>query len=273
MRESRELIAYQTAVEQVRTRLLELSGKAWKSMPSYRDGDVDKLVSLVAPRVQAGQIRVAHLTAAYFRSIGATAAVEQHIVTGGRGIAADEVYRRPAHTVYTKLSEGKPLAEAVSAGLDRLGSLVSTDLQMAKVRQSDRSLASAGVEAYRRVLTGRENCALCVIASTQRYHHGDLMPIHPGCDCSVDTLPAGWNPDVQVIDPALLELTHDAIALHTGKSEAAARDLGIGKTDSRGNLLSDYTDLIISREHSEYGPTLSWRDHKFTRRSEIEALN
>ncbi|MDI6024470.1 hypothetical protein QBL02_13060 [Leucobacter sp. UT-8R-CII-1-4] len=273
MSESARLLAYQAATEQVRSRLLMFTNTAWNSLGSYRDREIEQLVKMVVPRVQAGQIQVANLTAAHFRYVGATAAVDQRLVTGGRGIAADEVYRRPAHTVYTKLSEGKPLAEAVSAGLDRLGSLVSTDLQMAKVRQADRSLASAGVEAYRRVLTGRENCALCVIASTQRYHRGDLMPIHPGCDCSVDTLPAGWNPDVQVIDPALLDLTHDAIALHVGKSEAAARDLGIGKTDSRGNLLSDYTDLIISRERSEYGPTLSWRDHKFTRRSEIDALN
>lgn len=272
MPETARLLAYQAASEQVRARLLTFTNTAWDSLGSYRDRDIDALVKLVVPRVQAGQIQVANLTAAYFREIGGSAPVDAKLVTGGRGMPADEVYRRPANTVYTKLSQGASVRDAVSAGRDRLGSLVTTDLQMAKVRQADRSLESAGVASFRRVLTGRENCALCVIASTQSYRRGDLMPIHPGCDCTVDTLPDGWNPERQVIDEYLLELTHDAIAARLGRSESAARDLGLQKTNSRGAPVSDYTDLIVSREHGEYGPTLSWRDHVFTKREDIDAL-
>lgn len=273
MAESREVLAYQAAVEQVRARLVRVAGAVWGGLGSYRDSDIDRLVRLVVPHVRAGQVQVANLTAAYFRSVGATSNVDVAAVTGGRGVPAEEVYRRPGVTVYTELSQGKLVGEAIAAGGERLVSLVMTDLQMAKVRQAQRSLSSAGAHGFRRVLSGHENCALCVIASTQRYHRGDLLPIHPGCDCSVDTLPKGWNPDVQVIDRQLLDLTHDAIASKLGRSELRARDLGRGKTDSRGHPLSDYTDLIVTRQHSEYGPTLAWRDENFTSRADIPALN
>lgn len=273
MAESRELLAYQAAVEQVRARLVRVADTVWSGLGSYRDADIDRLVRMVVPHVRAGQIQVANLTAAYFRAVGATAAVDASVVTGGRGVPAEDVYRRPGTTVYTELSQSKSVGDAIAAGGERLLSLVVTDLQMAKVRQAQRSLSSASVTAFRRVLTGYENCALCVIASTQRYHRGDLLPIHPGCDCSVDTLPKGWGPDAQVIDQRLLDLTHDTIAAKLGRSELRARDLGRGKTDSRGRPLSDYTDLIVTRQHSEYGPTLAWRDESFTSRADIPALN
>lgn len=263
---------YQMAVLQVRSRLLRIAQAAWAGLGSYRDADIDRLVRLVVPHVQAGQVQVANLTAAYFRAVGARAGVDVSLVTGGRGVPATEVYRRPGATVYTALSENKPMALAVSEGGQRLVSLVSTDLQMAKVRQAQRSLESAGVRMYRRVLTGSENCALCVIASTQRYWVADLSPIHPGCDCGVDVIPAGWNPDDQVIDSELLELTHETIASKLGDSDRGARELGIGKTDSGGRPVSDYTDLIVTRTHGEYGPTLTWRADKFTSKADIPAL-
>lgn len=264
--------SYQAAVEQVRSRLLAIVGARWASLGSYRDADIDRLARLVVPLVRAGQVQVANLTAAYFRQVGATAGVDVSVITGGRGVPAAEVYRRPAVTTYTALSEGKSVSAAIALGGERLASLVSTDLQLAKTHQAERSLRSSGVTAYRRVLTGRENCALCVIASTQRYWVGDLMPIHPGCDCGVDTIPRGWGPDRQVIDQDLLDLTHDAIAARLGSSEFGARDLGLDKTASSGRPISDYTDLIITREHGEYGPTLAWRDHHFTSESQIAAL-
>lgn len=264
--------SYQAAVAQVRSRLLAVTGAAWAGLGSYRDADIDRLVRLVVPLVRAGQVQVANLTAAYFRQVGATAGVDVAWVTGGRGVAAAEVYRRPAVTAYTALSEGKSLSAAITAGGERLASLVSTDLQLAKTHQANRSLSSSRVKSYRRVLTGSENCALCVIASTQRYRVGDLMPIHPGCDCGVDELPRGWNPDEQVIDQALLDLTHATIDAKLGATDYGARNLGLGKVGTSGNPLSDYTDLIVTREHGEYGPTLAWRDQHFTSEAQIAAL-
>lgn len=89
------------------------------------------------------------------------------------------------------------------------------------------------------------------------------MPIHPGCDCGVETVDADFDPG-QVLDEKLLTATQEQIEQFHGFSDPTARDLGLGKTDAAGRPLSDYTDLIISRPHGEYGPTLSWRSDKFT---------
>ena len=101
---------------------------------------------------------------------------------------------------------------------------------------------------YRRVLTGRENCALCVVASTQRYYRGDLLPIHPGCDCGVQPLPPGLAVN-QVIDEDLLEQVHQITADRLGVSD-------------RGGRTPDYRKLLTVSEHGEYGPTLSWAQPK-----------
>lgn len=265
-------LSYQQAVEQVRNRLLKAANRLWFSMGAYRDSDIDRLVALVVPHVQAGQLQVANLTEAYFQAVGARAGIDVQYVTGGRGVPADDVYRRPATAVYTALSNDKPMALAVEEGANRLGALIATDLQMAKVRQAQRSLQSAGITAFIRVLTGKENCALCVIASTQRYRTGELSPIHPGCDCSVDKLPPGFDPEQQIINNDLLELTHATIEQKLGATDRGARELGLGKSVG-DKPLSDYTDLIVTRTHGEYGPTLSWRDETFTSKAQIAALN
>uniref|UniRef100_UPI001D0D1143 hypothetical protein n=1 Tax=Klebsiella pneumoniae TaxID=573 RepID=UPI001D0D1143 len=84
-----------------------------------------------------------------------------------------------------------------------------TDLQLAKTHQARSSFNRSGVQFYRRVLTGNENCALCVIASTMRYRKNSLMPIHPGCDCDIDVIPPGM--DFDTISTELLNETHDQV--------------------------------------------------------------
>ena len=87
---------------------------------------------------------------------------------------------------------------------------------------------SDGIRAYRRVLTGRENCALCLVASTQRYWVEDLLPIHPGCDCNVQPLPPGME-DSQVIDQDLLERAHAAVEDRYGSYAPDARGIDYKK--------------------------------------------
>lgn len=123
-------------------------------------------------------------------------------------------------------------------------------MQLAKVHASRQSMRGYPEEGqfYRRVLTGRENCALCVVASTQRYYRGDLLPIHPGCDCDVQPLPPGLAVN-QVIDEDLLEQVHQITADRLGVSD-------------RGGRTPDYRKLLTVSEHGEYGPTLSWAQPK-----------
>lgn len=194
------LVGYQSAAQLIRSRVLKYVAAVWGGSPGFRDAEVDRIVSRILPVVQAGQIQLANLTDAY---IGRTSVLAGVTWTPGvatkellayRGVDPQVVYRRPSVTVYTALAGGKSYNDAVKQGSARMMSIIATDLQQAKNRQATASIGRSGFEWFRRVLTGRENCALCAIASTQRYTRGDLMPIHPGCvpgDSAVSPVPGG----------------------------------------------------------------------------------
>ena len=253
------------AAAEVRKRTADYASLLWKAQPGFRDEDVENFTRRMVPAVQAAQVRAAALTSSYL----AKATGEKPVpvvrakVVGGRGVDPIEVYTRPAVTVRTQLSKGSSYTEAAAAGLARLQSVAAMDLQMSRARQSHSSLRGSQFQFYARVLTGSENCALCTIASTQRYRRGSLMPIHPGCDCGVEPLPRGAFPN-QVIDQNLLDRTHEQIALKVGASDRGARNLGLGKETASGKPISDFTDLIVSHDHGEFGPTLAWRADHFT---------
>jgi hypothetical protein len=170
-------------------------------------------------------------------------------VTGLRGVPYEEVYRRPFATVYTHLSRGAPLEEAVERGATRLAGIAEADLQQTYAHAAQAAMEALDVpEAdrprfWRRVLIGTGNCALCVIASTQRYRVEELNPIHPGCDCEVAPL-FGSDPG-QVIEPDLLDQVHTAVEELTGDHD-------------RGGRATDYRRLMVqmTREHGELGPML-----------------
>lgn len=248
--------------ERTEERVLAVYG----GLPDYRDDSMARFTELAVPVVQAGQIRTSQLTAAYFGTPPASEAV----IRGARGVDPYEVYGRPAKSIYYALSRGIDIAPAIEQGRNRALDLVSMDLQLAKTSQIRDSVRAGGHRQYRRVLTGRENCALCVIASTQTYPTGSLMPVHPGCDCYAEPVDTKRRQQF-VIDQQLLDDTHDAVAAKLGRSEYSARDLGLDKRTSRttkrapkGLSLSDYTELIVTREHGELGPVLTWRDDNFT---------
>ena len=254
--------AYDAEVHKVRQALQDFGAQVWAGLPDYRDDAIDALAAALVPRVLAGQVHTAELTRAYLvecaRELGLSTdvpPVDRQAVTTMRGVPPAEVYQRPGRTVWTALSQGRPVAQAVAAGGLRLTQLIGGDLQNAKRVQSRATMRASGGEYYRRVLTGRENCALCVVASTQRYHVKDLLPIHPGCDCSVSPLPPGMGMD-QVIDEELLEAVHDAVARATGASDRGARS-------------PDYRDILVQTEHGEYGPVISFKGTRAERRKAL----
>lgn len=241
---------YAAASAAVREQLLAHAAAVWSSV-SLDDDGLSALVELMVPTVQAAQEQVASYTSVYFgEATGTDPVAVSSDVVDGRGVPAERVYARPIITARTELSKGKSVQQAVDAGGRRLQNIAGTDLQMAKVRQSRKSLQSGGVRFYRRVLTGSENCALCMIAASQRYRVEDLLPIHGGCDCDVDTIPRGMDLD-QVIDPQLLEATHQRIKEVTAVSD-------------RGGRAPEYRKLLVTREHGELGEVLTWRRDKFT---------
>ena len=248
---------YSAHVHAVRTKITQFGEAYWDSMPNYRASAVEEMIDALVPRVTAGQLRIADLTRAYLarcaHELGWKLVVpplDETDVLGARGVDPRAVYRRPAVDVYTALSDGKPVAQAVSEGRLRLTQLIGGDAQLAKVRASRQVLRAyqyAGAY-YRRVLTGRENCGLCVVASTQRYYKDDLLPIHPGCDCDVQPLPTGAAGQ-QVIDEDRLEQVH----------KIAAERIGVA---DRGGRAPDYRQLVRVEAHGEYGPTLTWAEPK-----------
>lgn len=249
--------AYDSQVHAIRQQITSFGQAYWDSLPHYRASAVEDMIQAITPRVTAGQLRIADLTRAYLaqcaRELGwkvVLPPIDQDEIRGARGVDPRVVYRRPAVDVYTALAAGKPLPQAAAEGRLRLTQLIGGDMQLAKVHASRQSMRGYPEEGqfYRRVLTGRENCALCVVASTQRYYRGDLLPIHPGCDCGVQPLPPGLAVN-QVIDEGLLEQVHQIAADRLGVSD-------------RGGRTPDYRKLLTVSEHGEYGPTLSWAQPK-----------
>ena len=102
---------YQRMTKQIRDRLDSYARTAWKSLGTYRDSDIDRLVELIVPQILAGERTMANLTDAYLSGLAGHAAigVDTTAVSGRalRGVPPEDVYRRPGKTVWNELSKGK----------------------------------------------------------------------------------------------------------------------------------------------------------------------
>jgi hypothetical protein len=263
-----------------------IAANLFLGLEDWRDLDYERYLTLLQPRLDGVKIQAARLQAAYYAEMAAlsgqaftpvsvTAATVNTQVL--RGVGLDEVYRRPFVTLYTALSQGKTVTEAVTEGAARAFGLGATDVKLSTTH-SGRAVRGSNnnVVGHRRVLSGGKNCALCVIASTQRYTVSDLQPIHPGCSCGEEPIYGDFDPG-QIIDDALLEETQELVGreLELLEVDRGARDAGLSKiinSPTEGAKRADYTELIITRNHGEYGPTLSFRDQSFTGPRDIPAV-
>ena len=231
------------------------------SAGQYRDADMQRFVAEVVPVVLAGRKQVSQLTDAWLAQ-QLTATLGQRVKPRGaidtdalRGVAAAEVYARPFVTVRTELSNDKALDAAVSIATQRIEKMVASDMQLAKTHTARAVFSNTdAVQAYERTLTGSKNCALCYIASTQRYYKEDLMPIHPGCDCGVAPI---VDTGEHVIYPERLKATHEAVADRLGTSDSGGR-------------AADYRKQLIVHEHGELGPVLAVRGQHFAGQSVMD---
>lgn len=253
-----------------------LASNVFRQLGSWRDEDFLRYLEIVGPQLDGLKIQAANLQAAYYKQValanGQTFTpveirpqdVSEPVLRNGP--TRDEVYRRPFVETWTALAAGELVRVAIEQGASRASSIAETDIQLASRQAGLRQRqANGNIVGYRRVLTGSENCALCAIASTQRYNRGNLKPIHPGCDCGEEPLYGDFDPG-QVLDPEGLESIHEALQTQLGISDRNARSADIGKFVQYEDeqRLADFTEIIATREHGEYGPTLTWRNQEFT---------
>lgn len=266
------ITGYELAVALVRARVLDFITRSWRGLGRWNRDDIDRFVAAIVPQVEAGQVTTAALTDAYLAQLertvlgtaARTAGVDALSVTTEalRGVPANEVYQRSGVTVWRALKGGAPLDKAVDRGLERAVSIASTDLQLAKTHTARRVMQASGkAQFFRRSLTGVVSCGLCVVASTQRYRIGDLLPIHPACDCGVIPIFSEKDPG-QIIDPDKLDDVHLAIDDRFGAFSSGAREIPGAFFDS-GDPVT-YRDVLVTHTHSEVGPVLAVRGQHFT---------
>ena len=228
---------------------------------SWRDEDIQRYTEAIIPEMDNAKRIMANYTSSYYGKIGGLdgnklkklSVPATNLVTENlrNGTTAEMVWERPFKEMWTSLKKGNTFTDALNAGAARANSIARTEMQLAK-REAGLYVrnGNSNIVGYLRTLSGAENCGLCYLASTQRYSRGDLLPIHPGCDCG--ETPIFGNTDVgQVIDQETLNATHEAVAERFGKFDAGGREI-------------DYRKITI-HDHGELGPYLGVKGQKFTK--------
>jgi hypothetical protein len=283
--------AYIAATIALRLRISNLTNMQFGAS-GYRSAGADAFIDTMVPMLDMAQQTMADLTSAFLTQQimtmgGGTSqavGIPSHLVTGRalRGADPAEVLRRPYEQTWTALAQGKSFDEAVKIGQVRAQSISMTNLQLAKTRAGREVMRhDSRVVGYRRVLTGARSCGLCILASSQRYHKADLMPIHPSCDCAI-------APIIGTEDPgrAINSATLTTGVLNTGTTESGVRVYGHDGVMELGDLVGpvhdairerfgqsstdgrsiDYRKVLVTHEHGEYGPTLAVASHSFNDR-------
>lgn len=173
----------------------------------------------------------------------------------------DDIMERPGVSKLQLYS--RPIRErSIKAQLNRLETLVNTDLQLSKTRTlysafaQDQETNRTPIKTYRRVTTGEKPCALCEIAADQVYFTDDLMAIHDNCMC-----------DIEVSDGA--DIDEDKARYHHIGFVQTLLDTGDQKQDiqtlaDEDAPIEDYHNLVKIEQHGELGPVIVWAGQKFT---------
>lgn len=250
----RVIDAYRLRTDRLRTQLSRYLGLTWGALDDYRTSDIEAFAATVVPVVEGSLRQMSIMTDGYLAAVETTSTGVRTAPLGAavvttealRGVPAAEVYQRGGTAVWTALSEGAEFPDAWKIGLDRVISIGTTDLQLAKTHTARDILSRKNnIGGYRRVLEGAKSCGLCVVASTRRYRKADLMPIHGGCDCGV--LPIYGEDPGEVIDFDTLDDLDGRLAERFGDT-----------------ALPEYRDVIVVHQHGELGPLLTRKGDHFT---------
>jgi len=245
------LAAHSAQREALATRIVQLLEHEWSSLGTWDSADVERFVGRVIPILTGGQAMTARMTDVYISQLLSEMTGENVPVAGlrtsdlkeMRGTPLMEVYRRPFVEMWTALKDGQLFEDAYQAGLNRVSELADDDLSLAYRKASTLAFEKQpAVKGYRRVVRPEMSkggtCPLCHLASENRYHKSDLLPIHTHCRCAV-------MPIVGKSDPA---------------SRLNAEDLG---------QLEKPTELPVVRNHGELGPILQVAGQHYTTEAQV----
>lgn len=244
--------AYQRQQLALAANTTEATGRLWDRVGGIDDKALAGWVDAVTPVVEAGELAMVRLTDAYYAQYvtAATGVLEQPLGLGAeltgkavRGVATDTVYARPVITARAALAQAKPLSEAIAIARARATQTARTDMVVVARNSARSAMAPRSlIVGYRRIPDG-DACPFCILASTQRYHVRDLMPIHPSCGCSTAPIIGSRDPG-GVLDTDL----RDALM---------AADPALGKRGmNRQRAREIAAEKIAVHEHGELGPVL-----------------
>lgn len=168
-----------------------------------------------------------------------------------QGVSPEKVWERPARTYRKAVESGADDAEAREKALSKVENLARDEVNMARRDQAARTYGKTEkVIGYRRVIhpemSSSGTCGLCIAAATRMYKKDDLLPIHPGCNCTV--LPA-----TAAHDPGEWMNAIDLDALYKSAGSTGAQDLSNVRVQEfvdgeLGPMLTTYGDKIPEGE-------------------------
>ena len=236
-----------------------IAGNTFRNLGKWRDEDIATFVEQVSVPLQGIKRNAASGAIAYHEQVAriskkafkapSVADLDLSMSALRNGANVNQVYGRPFVQMRMALAKGESFADALALGSRTADSFARTEVQLSR-RQASlfARKANDNIVGFLRTLSGSENCALCYVASTQRYRKGDLLPIHPACDCGEMPIYGDSDPG-QVIDQQLLDKSHEAVGQRFG--------IDVGGREP------DYRKIMI-RDHGEMGPMLTVRGQKFT---------
>lgn len=267
-------------------------GAVWDTLGTYNRADISPFLERALPIVEAAQTQAAALTDAYVAQavqiLTGEAAMPEGIAPGEvvgaavrNGTAPETVYERSFIQVWSDLSDGVQWVDAVARGGHRARQAARTDVSLSARQASQQAMSSKPhIVGYRRVLDGH-SCRFCAVASTQRYHKGDLMPLHPGCGCGVAPIVGDRDPG-RVINQELLrtlgqQSPEEFLKLVNGPRNKRGDWDRFGFVDENGHAvpkggkgpkvsekaIRDANQDVKVVEHGELGPTLVSDEHHF----------
>lgn len=257
---------YQTGLARTRQVTAAAVAQAWDDLGTYYEDSVEPFLDTITPIVWGAQEHAIALTDGFMalRTRRDPFGIGLDDLTDRlrNGVPLTEVYRRPFVTTWTALSKGAGVRDAISAGRARAVGSAEMDVALATRASAHEAMdRDDRVVAYERVPDGGA-CDFCLLASTQRYHSEDLMPLHNRCGCTVDPILRGDRRG-KILDRDLLgDLKAKGVKVYR---DGTVRTYG----DKNSAVATQPSRAMKVEEHGELGPVVVNADDKFTDEHDI----